>query len=260
VLVKDSADPISGYNTDLALRVLDRIVPTTSQDKVRLMTIFFGANDSCFATARNNQCVPLPEFRSNLIKIISTFSDRKQPRIILITNPPVDERTQGALDRSKGYELRRTAEHTKLYADAVRNVGNDLGVAVVDLWTAIMLKAGWQANSPAPLPGCADVPANPVLDEYLSDGMISFRPLHPFPFIRLIKQLGLHLSATGYKLLSALLRNCIATHWPDQLPENLPFVLPRWDDGDAWKMCGETDSVVEHRPRVITPPVEADAE
>jgi lysophospholipase L1-like esterase len=224
------------------------------------MTIFFGANDSCFATVRNNQCVPLPEFRSNLIKIISTFSGRKQPRIILITNPPIDERTQGALDRSKGYELRRTAEHTKLYADAVRNVGNDLGIAVVDLWTAIMLKAGWKPNSPTPLPGCTDVPPNPVLSEHLSDGTKSSTHLPSSHFKRLTTRIGLHLSTTGYKLLSALLRNSIATHWPDQLPENLPFVLPRWDDGDAWKMCGETDSVVEHRPRVTTPSAETSHE
>jgi lysophospholipase L1-like esterase len=165
-------NPISGYNTDMALRVLDKIVPTTMKDSIRLMTIFFGANDSCFFTDRNNQCVPLPDFRCNLIKIIRTLSARKNPRIILITNPPVDERTQQMIDQSKGYELRRTAENTKLYADAVRNVGNNLEIPVVDLWTEIMVKAGWEPGSDSPLPGCSDLPPNPVLAEYLSDGML----------------------------------------------------------------------------------------
>jgi lysophospholipase L1-like esterase len=152
----------------MALRVLDRIVPTTSKDQIRLMTIFFGANDSCFPTESNNQCVPLPEFRSNLIKIVKTLSARKNPRIILITNPPIDERTQRVLDESKGYPLRRTAENTKLYADAIRNVGQDLGLVVCDLWGAIMDKAGWKGEEK--LPGCGDGPPNAVLAELLSDG------------------------------------------------------------------------------------------
>jgi hypothetical protein len=43
---------------------------------------------------------------------------------------------------------------------------------------------------------------------------------------------------------------CINGCWPDQLPDNLPFILPRWDDGDAWKMRGETDAIIYHRMRL----------
>jgi lysophospholipase L1-like esterase len=154
----------------MALRVLDRIIPPTSNDNIRLLTIFFGANDSCFATEKNNQSVPLPDFKSNLVKIIRAFSAHNNPRIMLITNPPIDERTQQMLDEAKGYGLRRTAEHTKLYADVIRNVGNEMGVPVVDLWAEIMYKAGWKPDSSSPLPGCTDQPPNPVLAEYLSDG------------------------------------------------------------------------------------------
>lgn len=136
------------------------------------MTIFFGANDSCFPTDNNNQCVPLPEFRSNLIKIIQNpIVSAHQPRIILITNPPVDERTQLALDLAEGYPMRRTAENTMRYAEAIRAVGKSLEIPVVDIWTEIMLKAGWTPESKEPLPGCRDVPPNPVLAEYLFDGV-----------------------------------------------------------------------------------------
>jgi hypothetical protein len=100
----------SGYNTDLALRVMHKVIPTTDEAKIRIMTVFFGANDSCFPTEQNNQCVPLPEFKCNLIKILhNPMVSNHNPRLILITNPPVDERTQYAIDKAKGYPLRRTA-------------------------------------------------------------------------------------------------------------------------------------------------------
>ena len=136
------------------------------------MTIFFGANDSCAPTPHNNQCVPLPTFRSNLIKIIQNplVAAHKDARLILITNPPVDERTQYAIDLSKGYPMRRTAENTRLYAEAIRAVGDNLNIPVVDLWTEIMRKAGWTPGSGELLPGCTELPPNPVLHEYLFDG------------------------------------------------------------------------------------------
>jgi hypothetical protein len=40
---------------------------------------------------------------------------------------------------------------------------------------------------------------------------------------------GLHLNPRGYELLFKELMNTINSHWPDQAPENLPFVFPAWD-------------------------------
>ena len=139
-----------------------------------MMTVFFGANDSCFPTENNNQCVPLPEFRSNLLKIVQNpVVAAHNARIILITNPPVDERTQYAIDLTKGYPMRRTAENSMRYAEAIRSVGKSLNLPVVDLWTEIMLKAGWQPGQTANLPGCTDEPPNEVLHEYLFDGRLT---------------------------------------------------------------------------------------
>lgn len=161
----------SGYNTDLALRVMHRAIPSASDANIRLMLLFFGANDSCFPTEMNNQCVPLPEFKSNMIKILRhpNLSGHKA-RMILITNPPIVEEMQYAIDKAKGYPLRRTAENTKKYADAIRDIGKDLDVPVVDLWSAIMLEAGWNPEFEGPLPGCMDAPHSDVLAKYLIDG------------------------------------------------------------------------------------------
>lgn len=93
-----------------------------------------------------------------------------EAKMILITNPPVIEEMQYAIDKTKGYPLRRTAENTKRYADAIRDIGNDLRVPVVDLWSAIMLEAGWEPGSNDPLPGCADAPCSDTLARYLIDG------------------------------------------------------------------------------------------
>lgn len=60
---------------------------------------------------------------------------------------------------------------------------------------------------------------------------------------------GLHLTPLGYQLLYNKIMECIGSHWSDQLPDNLPFVLPRWDDGDAWRMRGETDAIINNRMR-----------
>lgn len=66
--------------------------------------------------------------------------------------------------------MRRTAENTMEYAEAIRRVGQSLKIPVVDIWTEIMLKAGWTPGSTAPLPGCTEAGPNEVLDEYLFDG------------------------------------------------------------------------------------------
>lgn len=87
---------------------------------------------------------------------------------MLITPPPIDERTQGAVDISKGYPLRRSAENTKGYADTVREVGEELGLPVLDLWSRCMELAGWKPGQP--LEGSQDLPPNPKFDELFVDG------------------------------------------------------------------------------------------
>lgn len=118
-------------------------------------------------------------------------------------------------DVAKGYTAsRRTAEHTKEYADAAREVGKDLNIPVLDMWRLIMLKAGWEPDMD-PLPGSRMLPENPVLIEMLRD--------------------GLHLSPSGYKVLHEALLELIRRVWPDQMPDRLPMVLPEWSDVGGWK-------------------------
>lgn len=66
-------------------------------------------------------------------------------------------------------ERQRTAEHTKQYADACREVGAEVGVVVLDLWSVFMAEAGWKEGEP--LPGSKKADRSRVLGELLSDGM-----------------------------------------------------------------------------------------
>lgn len=109
-----------------------------------------------------HQHVPLQEYKQNLRSLITHETiEAHQPRIILITPGPVDE--------YQFFERQRTAEHTKLYADACREIGKELGVPVLDLWSVFMAEAGWKKGEP--LPGSIKTERNKVLGELLHDGM-----------------------------------------------------------------------------------------
>lgn len=99
------------------------------------------------------------------------------PRIILIAPPPLNEHLWWPRDQSNGYtSISRLSAKTKEYADAVVQLGADLGIPVVNLWKAFMDKtkfdlATWKTGDA--LPGAAGIPQNDVLVELMYDGMLS---------------------------------------------------------------------------------------
>ena len=133
--------------------------------------VFFGANDSCLEGAKGGQHVSVKRFMENIVKIITHPSLKyHHPRILLLTPPPIDEYGCEDNDRSKGYdEPRRQAEHTKLYADAVRRIAEAHDVALVDVWALLMEESGYTLGKEA-LPGSKALPPNPQLRLYLHDG------------------------------------------------------------------------------------------
>ena len=135
--------------------------------------IFFGANDACSVEASNGQHVPLETYKLNLRDIVThPVVQAHEPRIILVTPPAVEERLLEQRVKSFGYkELNRSNAVTKLYADAVHEVGKANNIAVLDLWSAFMTEAGWKAGDP--LPGSLSVPKNAGLRRLLVDGLIT---------------------------------------------------------------------------------------
>ena|ERR1700722_1175266 len=133
--------------------------------KVRLLAIWFGANDS--AVLPSAQHVSLPQFTNNLeqiIRLITASTSRyysSHTRIVVITPPPVNTYQR----RAELAKLDRDFDTTQRYAMAAKQVGIAEGVGVADIWTRLWEAVGMQEQA---------------LERYLED--------------------GLHLNADGYKV------------------------------------------------------------
>ena len=188
--------------------------------------VFFGANDACLPSTSTGQHVPLIQYKANLRAIVGhSLVKEQQPRLILVTPPPVDEYRLEESDLSKGIsEVRRTAEHTKKYADACRDVGSELGVAVLDIWSAFIIGTGWRSGEP--LPGSKRAPRSRILGELLHDGMaLDDYAIYALNFINP----GLHFHPKGYKVLYDETLKVIDENWPEQVRDNVPFCFPGWE-------------------------------
>jgi len=207
----------SGYNTDHALEAVENTIPTAAQASVRFLTIWFGAND-CNKDLEWNQHVPLARFKKNLLSIIHhPLVTAHTPKIILLTPPPVEETVLTEQLRAEDSpEGIRKAKDAAEYAEAVREVGKEAGVAVLDVWTDFMKAAGWEGGD-AVLPGSIALGKDPVLAGLLYD--------------------GLHLSDKGYRRVYNGLMKLIVETWPDQNPARMPWARKvKWelDLGDTF--------------------------
>ncbi|KAG6841677.1 hypothetical protein C0991_008315 [Blastosporella zonata] len=181
---------LSGYNTDWATPVFKRTIATRQEQehvpKIRLLIIWFGANDSCIRPSP--QHVPLSKFAKNLKDWVDLVHSPKSEyyspdtRIILITPPPVNtyQRSADLASRNPPCLLDREFETTRKYADAVKDVGREKGVAVTDVWAALWEAAGKD---------------EPSLSKFMYD--------------------GLHLNAEGYEVLYEALITTIRESYPE---------------------------------------------
>ncbi|KAF7363302.1 GDSL Lipase/Acylhydrolase [Mycena sanguinolenta] len=214
---------LSGYNTEWAIPVLEQMLATQQAQqhlpKVRLLVIWFGANDAVIKPF--SQHVPLPKFIENMKYMVqllhSPDSSHYSPttKIILITPPPVNtyQRSADLASRNPPLEMDRLFETTKQYAEGVRDAAVASNVAVADVWTAMWNGAGENEQA---------------LSRYLSD--------------------GLHLTHEGYtascsgpesvvradrdKIAYETLIETIAAEYPELHYGNLRSVFPAWNEVD----------------------------
>lgn len=109
--------------------------------RVRLLTIWFGANDAVLPGFR--QHVPISRFSENLTTMVRAIRTPESPwyspetKIILITPPPIHVPSMRA-----DMQVTREFDNTKAYADEVKKIGEAEGVPVVDAWTGVWDAAG----------------------------------------------------------------------------------------------------------------------
>lgn len=225
---------LSGYCTVQAYRALPLCLPEPEQARVRFLLIFFGANDARIAGSPGgpDQTVPVADYKQNLRWIVDhpAVKAHEGCKVILVTTPPIDERKCMRSDQEKypalamQRVLRRTAVNTATYAQAVRDLGAEHDIPVLDIWTAMMARAGHSRHD-GMMPGSLGAPANETLQSFLHD--------------------GLHFSGEGYRVLYGELMGMIERTWPEEMPARLKMRLPAWDDGRAWVKPQQEDNLGE---------------
>mmetsp|Transcript_15966 Transcript_15966/g.26087 ORF Transcript_15966/g.26087 Transcript_15966/m.26087 type:complete len:238 (+) Transcript_15966:2452-3165(+) len=157
----------SGYNSRWAKEILDRI----GTDDLCLATVLLGANDA----QDGAQNVPVEEYKENVRSIVSHFSGCG--RVLLITPPPVDAekylqvflvpRAEQNGTKKEDIVVDRSTDNVKPYVDACMELGKELGVPVVDIFTPLR--------------------DSPDLGSYLSDGLHFSEKGDGFVFDELMK-------------------------------------------------------------------------
>ncbi|KAL3150638.1 hypothetical protein ABBQ32_000440 [Trebouxia sp. C0010 RCD-2024] len=143
----------SGYNSRWAKHLLEKIFPA-KQPRVNLVTLFWGANDAALPDRHSaRQHVPVQEFKANLASMVSHLHAADIQSIVLMTPPPVCEtgrikhnsQTSGQ-PITKDSVAERNNEYTQRYAAAVVQLGQELKLPAVDLWSSMQAQPDWQSS------------------------------------------------------------------------------------------------------------------
>lgn len=181
----------SGYNSSWFLRYAatdEGKADLFEHDGVKLVTIFFGANDASDPDLNKRHHVPIDAYKSNIKDIVSLTRSNfgEDVKIILVTPPPVCHhgrlrfQKERYKDKATG-KLERTLELSGKYARGVQEVANDLDLPLLDLWTKMQFTSTGDARW--------------AWRDFLSD--------------------GLHLNAAGNKFVGASLVEIIDQLLPD---------------------------------------------
>ena len=179
----------SGYNTRWALKIYEKVVLGEKPD---VIVIFFGANDSIDESVA--QHVPLDEYKDNLKKmVLMTKKSLDSTKVILMTPPPVYEPVLEERNQAKGKTLLvdRSNERTLLYVNAVKDIGKEFGLPVVDNFNTMEVDS-------------------PNRNNYLRD--------------------GLHLSQLGNQRVFENIETVITKQLPQLIPDHLKLYQPHWSE------------------------------
>ncbi|KAL8039171.1 hypothetical protein ABFX02_10G017400 [Erythranthe guttata] len=135
----------SGWNTRMALQILDKVFPKDEATQPSLVILYFGGNDATNPHPSGlGTHVPLPEFLDNMKKMIlhiKNLSDKT--RIICLTSPPINEKQIHAIFGDALSDQARTNEGCRIYSEALAELCQELDVVPINLWTAIQQKDDW---------------------------------------------------------------------------------------------------------------------
>ncbi|KAL8514522.1 hypothetical protein ACS0TY_013576 [Phlomoides rotata] len=141
----------SGWNTRMALKVLDQVFPKGAAVQPSLVIVNFGGDDATNPHPSGlGAHVPLLEYIENTRKIImhlKSLSDRT--RIICLSSPPINEAKVCEIFGNMFDDQARTNENCRIYSEALVKLCQEMNVEAINLWTAIREKDDW-ANAYLP--------------------------------------------------------------------------------------------------------------
>ncbi|KAL2559824.1 GDSL esterase/lipase-like [Forsythia ovata] len=139
----------SGYNTNMALPLLQRLFPVGYESPFVAATIFFGTNDAALlGRTGENKHVPIEVYTQNLRTFVQHFKNcSPKILIVLITPPPVDEQGRLEFERANNSAVElpdRTNEATGVYAQKCVELAKELELPSINLWSKMQETEGWQ--------------------------------------------------------------------------------------------------------------------
>ncbi|KAF9185554.1 hypothetical protein BGZ50_002999 [Haplosporangium sp. Z 11] len=205
-----------GYNTHWVDAVFPELLHqesrVSSSASVKLVIIALGTDDASFPHTR--QHVTLDAYKQNLKSIINSIRFPDEPNyspdthIVLVTPAPMDDLMWETSLAAVNLTMDRSNSETKEYAQACAEVGQDLNVPVVDLWSDISCQ----------VEGTCELYESDQLQDYLMD--------------------GLHLKRMGNEVLYKGIMNKVALHFPQLHPTCWPSVFPGYTDGSHPEQLG----------------------
>jgi len=146
---------------------------------IKLMTVFFGANDASDAVLNARQHVPVDRYRSNLKEIVATIQGEcsEDVKVIIIAPPPVHHEGRLRYQKERFGEkatgkLERTLSLSRMYATAAENVSKELDLPCLNVWEQM----------------CAQ--GDDVWPSFLSDGLHLSKPGNAFVGSKLFDLIG----------------------------------------------------------------------
>ncbi|KAL6351712.1 hypothetical protein LRP88_15003 [Fusarium phalaenopsidis] len=194
-----------GYNTNSALTLLPSffpaVAPSRTVPRIAAMTVHFGANDSC--TAGEPQHCDLDTFKANIRRVLKWEGVRlHRTKVLLVTPSPVEE-------YRLPHDGKGRADRVAMYAQAMREIGKEESVPVVDLWTAMMRTTGLKDGGvDAILPGSSSTSPSMELGRLFYD--------------------GLHLTQDGYDIYTRELLRVLETEVPECQIHGTDEWYPEW--------------------------------
>ncbi|KAL6534376.1 hypothetical protein OROHE_013301 [Orobanche hederae] len=135
----------SGWNTRMALQILEKVFPKDATTQPSLVVLYFGGNDATNPHPSGlGAHVPLPEFVENMKKMIlhiKSLSDKT--RIICLTSPPMNEMKVREIFGNALDDQARTNEGCRIYSEALVDLCQEMAVEAINLWTAIRQRDDW---------------------------------------------------------------------------------------------------------------------